>query len=135
MVSLWFPFRPTLQKGTLTSDSKHRGQEAEGAVEDYEASGHKRAEAAAHGALSMVRLARNELDLAASEQNQELRKHKPLVFRGSCLDIATCLVSFWLPFPSGWEVCLVKCFCHDSCQHKVFGSLLGFLQRNQARPQ
>ena len=53
-------------------DLKRALKEAEGALEDYDASGNKRSEAAAHGALAHVRQARNELDLAASEQNQEL---------------------------------------------------------------
>lgn len=53
-------------------DLKRALKEAEGALEDYDASGNKRAEAAAHGALAHVRQARNELELAASEQNQEI---------------------------------------------------------------
>ena len=51
----------------------HRGdlhralKEAEGALEDYSAAGNANSEAAAHGALAQLRMARNELELAISE--------------------------------------------------------------------
>ena len=52
-----------IQRGDL----KRALKEAEGALEDYDASGNKLAEAAAHGALAMVRRERNEMELAISE--------------------------------------------------------------------
>lgn len=62
------PGLTSLRKSLIQrGDLKRALKEAEGALEDYDASGNKLAEAAAHGALAMVRRERNEMELAISE--------------------------------------------------------------------
>jgi len=88
-VALRLLVKSLIQRGDL----KRALKEAEGALEDYDASGNKSAEAAAHGALADVRRERNEMELAISEQNQELDLLKELGDRPGQMDSLLALSS------------------------------------------
>jgi len=115
----------TLRKSLIQrGDLKRALKEAEGALEDYDASGNKSAEAAAHGALADVRRERNEMELAISELLGKPIGSMYGIFTYICLifmvNVGIYTIHGW--YGKGYVVVVSKfCYCYP-----VFGGFFPF---------